>query len=492
MYHSRLFHETESYRRQHFEPVRQAPPHIAKDADKEEEEANREDQPYLDGHPSLDRPLIVQFCAHDPSDLLAAARHVEPFCDAVDLNLGCPQGIARKGRYGSFLQDEPEVIYKLINTLHENLSIPVTAKIRIKETKEQTLEYARMMVSAGASILTVHGRRREQKSHNTGLADWTYIRYLRENLPPDTVIFANGNILGHADLARCLEATGADGVMSAEGVLSDPTLFAGPPSNEEEERGYWRGRDGKAGYRMDYVLRRYMDIIYKYILETNPPERPPLFDPTPENVKEEATAAAAAAAEREAKQTVDDTEDQPPRKRQKRDKKKSKEKFPKCTSPNLTPMQGHLFQLLRPLISRHTNVRDALGVVRPGDMAAFENIVHLVEEAVKSGLCEYSTHPERVEEELRAEEGLLTVEPQAESDQDPDVTYSREAKRIAAAYKRPWWVCQPHVRPLPEEAILKGAMSMKKKDIKLAEEKRMEVNPQTTNSEPGQSAAKQE
>jgi tRNA-dihydrouridine synthase 1 len=427
MLHARLFGENVKFRDEFFLPTRSSL--ISKE--------KSSDAPWLDGNPKLDRPLFVQFCANKPEELLEAAQYVAPYCDAVDLNLGCPQGIARAGHYGAFLQEDWDAIYKMINKLHNELSVPVTAKMRILDTREKTLEYAMMILSAGASILTVHGRRREQKGHNTGLADWSMIRYLRDNLPPDTVMFANGNILNSGDLEACLAATGVDGIMSAEGNLSDPTIFANPPK-EHDPREYWYGPDGKGGYRMDAVFRRYLDIIHRHSLDREPPSRKPLY--LPGDIDGPSVTVEAL------------TDDEPPTKKRKRGDKGKHD-------PSVRSMQGHLFQLLRPLVTIHTDVRDALGRTRAGDIDGFERVLSMVEVAVKKGLDDYAASAEQTTPVV-----LHKVDEDAAL-----VTEMTPKKKTGLKYQRPWFVCQPYIRPLPEEALKSGALKLSKKDIAKAQ-----------------------
>lgn len=64
-----------------------------------------------------DRPLITQFCGNDPDTVVRAARHIEQKCDAVDLNLGCPQNIAKKGNYGAFLLPNPQLCEDIVSTM---------------------------------------------------------------------------------------------------------------------------------------------------------------------------------------------------------------------------------------------------------------------------------------------------------------------------------------------------------------------------------------
>ncbi|KAI1313637.1 dihydrouridine synthase-domain-containing protein [Xylaria venustula] len=453
MFHARLFEETPKYRDSHFQATKQ--PVGTPEADPT--------SPFLDGNPGFDRPLFVQFCANDPEHLLHAAKMVAPYCDAVDLNLGCPQGIARKGHYGAFLQEDQDLIYKLINNLHQNLSIPVTAKIRILDTKEDTLAYAKNVLSAGASILTVHGRRREQKGHLTGVADWGYIRYLRENLPRETVIFANGNILQHGDVEKCLEMTGADAIMSAEGNLSDPSVFAAPPPFGQEGREYWRGRGGKGGYRVDAIFRRYMDILHKYALEQEPPARRALFVVGDDETWLHDTA------------TGDgDHEDGPPRKKVKQDGANKR-----STSPNIVAVRPHLFHLLRHFISRHTDIRDLLARAKPGDINGIENVLDMVERRVAQGLIDYEkTDGKSIEDEPALKPKAQNSEPPKEESQDNAVDPDDDPESSVATVKacrRPWWIAQPIIRPLPKEALAKGSIKMSKKEKKKQEKEQATV-----------------
>ena len=63
--------------------------------------------------------------------------------------------------------------------LSQNLDIPVICKIRVFTSYERTIEYAKMIEAAGASILSVHGRTKEQKGHNQGLADLNLIAEIK-------------------------------------------------------------------------------------------------------------------------------------------------------------------------------------------------------------------------------------------------------------------------------------------------------------------------
>lgn len=465
MFHSKMFAEPK-YRDSHFQPLKSA---IPSPPDTYHISQLPEGELHLDGNPRFDRPLTVQFCSNSPDDLLNAAKLVAPFCDAVDLNLGCPQGIAKRGNYGAFLQEDWGLISRMIKKCHEELDVPITAKMRVLETREKTLEYAKTILDAGASIITVHGRRREQKGHNTGLADWSIIRYLRESLPKETVIFANGNILQHEDIAKCLEETGADAVMSAEGNLYDPTIFAEPPPVGQEGREYWRGRDGKGGYRMDAVMRRYMDIIHKYALGVPPPERKLLFLPSdPEEAPERPT-------------EEDDESDEPPRKKVKQSKPDKKQQQVK--NPNLTAMQAHLFHLLRPLVAEHHNVRDALAKCRVGQIDAFENVLKLVEQAVKEGLIAYDKqHANDANDTAVNGKTHAPGDVNDATEETADDPYTSSLAAVARC-KRPWWVCQAYVRPVPKEAIEKGSMQLSKKEKKRLEQE--EAEPKAVGLHPG-------
>ena len=195
-----------------------------------------------------DRPLLGQICGNDPKTMLAAAQMLEPNVDGVDVNLGCPQIIARRGNYGAFLLEKTQLLVDIVSTMVDGLEVPVTCKIRLLEAGlDATIDLAIALQSAGCSILTVHGRTRKNLGDKIGDANWDAIRQIKEAV--DIPVFANGSIEVFDDVQACIDATGVDGVMVSEAILERPDFFANIPYSVKNQ---------------DRLTEEYLDICKDY------------------------------------------------------------------------------------------------------------------------------------------------------------------------------------------------------------------------------------
>lgn len=125
----------------------------------------------------LDKPLIVQLCGNDPNLLVAAGKIVHKDVAAIDLNLGCPQKIAKKGNYGAYLLPNKDLIVRCLSAMVSQLDCPITAKIRKLPNDEDTIiNLALAIENCGVKMLTVHGRTASDSKLFIGPADWVYSR----------------------------------------------------------------------------------------------------------------------------------------------------------------------------------------------------------------------------------------------------------------------------------------------------------------------------
>ncbi|KAH8071530.1 hypothetical protein JL720_11414 [Aureococcus anophagefferens] len=147
--------------------------------------------------------------------------------DAEDRPLLVPQGIARRGHYGAFLLEEPDLVCGIVEHLSTRLPVPVTVKIRLLSPTDAapTIALAKRLVAAGASLLTLHGRTKEMKGQAVGEARWGLIKEVFAALRGSVPLIANGGMEAPGDLERCAAFTGADGAMASEGALEDPCIF---------------------------------------------------------------------------------------------------------------------------------------------------------------------------------------------------------------------------------------------------------------------------
>lgn len=173
-----------------------------------------------------DRPLAVQLFGKEPGIMAKACSMLTssddvPF-DAIDINMGCPaKKIVSQGS-GSALTEKPDLAYAIVSKMRSVATLPITVKMRLANGgRKSTLEMAKAVCDAGASMIVVHGRTCAQGYG--GFADWETIDFIAANVSVPVV--GNGDIVSPQDCMTHLRETHCSGIMVGRGIIGNPFFF---------------------------------------------------------------------------------------------------------------------------------------------------------------------------------------------------------------------------------------------------------------------------
>jgi tRNA-dihydrouridine synthase B len=174
-----------------------------------------------------ERPAGIQIFGADSDTMARAAERVVELQhpDFVDINMGCPAPKVTKGRGGSSLLKEPDTAEEIVRQVVRAVgsAVPVTVKIRIgwDANTINALDIARRVEEAGAQMLTVHGRTREQQYG--GNADWEVIGAVARSV--SIPVLGNGDVTTPQQAAQRIESSGCAGLAIGRGAMGNPWIF---------------------------------------------------------------------------------------------------------------------------------------------------------------------------------------------------------------------------------------------------------------------------
>jgi tRNA-dihydrouridine synthase B len=166
----------------------------------------------------------AQLFGEAPDMMAAAAETIEYLgFDYVDINMGCAVKSITQNGAGVSLMGEPEKAAQVVRRVVEAVSIPVTCKMRLGESRSElnALELSKRLAEAGVSAITVHGRSGEKKFGEK--VDLKAIREVVEAI--DVPVVGNGGVFSGADAVVMMESTSVDAVMPGRGLIGNPWII---------------------------------------------------------------------------------------------------------------------------------------------------------------------------------------------------------------------------------------------------------------------------
>ena len=195
---------------------------------------------YLNNHPFFhqqiifsedQRPFAYQIFDNSPERILKTALFLaEKKPDFIDINMGCSAKTVASRGAGAGLLLEPEKIKTILSLLTKNISLPITAKIRLgwDESQLNYLMISKLLEDYGCAMISVHGRTKKQGYQ--GNANWNAIAEVKDNVK--IPVLANGDVNTIEDIESILKITNCDGVMIGRGALKNPWIFARKNANQ--------------------------------------------------------------------------------------------------------------------------------------------------------------------------------------------------------------------------------------------------------------------
>ncbi len=169
-------------------------------------------------------PIVIQITGSDPEMMANAAQMlVKKGAHIIDINMGCPaQKVCGKAAGAALLRNE-KLVANILNSVVNNVSVPVTLKIRTGWDKQHknAVSIAKIAENSGVSSLTIHGRTKACGFH--GEAEYDTIAEVKScvGIP----IIANGSINNPEQAKYVLDYTKADAIMIGRAAKGQPWVF---------------------------------------------------------------------------------------------------------------------------------------------------------------------------------------------------------------------------------------------------------------------------